>query len=797
MYDTNFENRLLAIRDNPLISNLDEHIKFVADRIRQNESSAKKIISVIYELSKEDKGIKLGDTVEYHVLKHKEDNRVTIFFTNPIEQRFFDLSVYEEKFKGVIIQNKDSKELIYVDIYDRVRNDNISTNLTISRKFMKGIVTPTNYYHSHRGINDYCFGNITDGLLDSMKFSFTQTMNNLIEGLRSINFDDTIANSIQETNELCFFGNHFRESMDNLNLRNTIDRKIGRNHATKLAEISFYQNLKDVSDVLHSYHKECYCYYCTCIHLIEMDRSRISTDELSRIVVDKKSFEKILNIPDNEKEVILKRIDEIKNKDFVASYIELDTELNDGDDSVSNYIDDNLSDLLDSLAERYDNEISECNDLSKQIDELQGDTNKLYELWKNKQRILDNKPTISRVSTIDFLLGDSQDRNQDGVEQTEYTAKDYEIAKEEINIIRSNIRDTDSKLEELRSNYENSNGHSLHMWIDGDYSDSDVYESHSDEVYEMASDWLEDRESDTDMCNFGNSYRNDFSNYDSLKDMIISTLPSRYDEYEHLIIKSNGLITPKLWRDKMQDDNSLAIDNLGELYIKQHGGVDMNKIRTSISTFVGCGTLGSNIAYTMSRLGYRVFSLIDYDSVTLHNLPNQFFKHHQQSFYKVRALRDNLLEVLPQSTLPLIFTFENRFEDYREYNGDIPTLLNNHTDVFFLVTDNLESRYNVVRWIKELTNETAINYLVIDCRMNDLNTYVTYAYYINDIVCYNNHLRTILDKDGELIQLEDENVCGLQSSILVAQRCSLSVIDILNKHHKNESIPFLTTNEFD
>ncbi len=123
-------------------------------------------------------------------------------------------------------------------------------------------------------------------------------------------------------------------------------------------------------------------------------------------------------------------------------------------------------------------------------------------------------------------------------------------------------------------------------------------------------------------------------------------------------------------------------------------------------------------------------------------------------------------------------------------------MLNNHTDVFFLVTDSLESRYNGVRFIKELANNTVTNYLVIDCRMNDLNTYVIYAYYIGDSDSYDNHLRTMIDKDGELIKLEEENVCGLQSSILVAQACSLSVIDILNKYHSGDRIPFLTTNEF-
>lgn len=794
MYDTNFESKLLAIRENERISNLDQHIKFVADKIKQNESSAKKIISTIYELSKEDKGIKFGNVIEYHVLKHKEDNRLTIYFTNPIEQRFFDLSVYEEKFKGVIIQNKDSKELIYVDIFDRERASGTSTHLTINRKFMKGIVTPTDYYHSHRGTNDYCFGNITDGLLDSMTFSFTQTINSLIEGLRNVNFDDTIANDIQATNELCFFGNNFNGSMDNLNLRNTIDRIIGRNYATKLGEIGFFNNLKAVSAELHSYHKDCYCYYCTSIHLIEMDRSRISTDELSRIVVDKKSFEKILDVPDNEKEHILKRIDEIKNKDFSNSII-LDTELN-NDDSVGDYVDNNLSDLLDSLTERYDEELQDVNYISKQIDDLQKESNKLYEVWKHKQRIIDDKPTVSRVSTIEFLLGDTQDRSQDGVEKTEYSEEDCATAKNEIEIIRSNIRATESKLEDLRHDYESHSGHALQSWIDGDYSDSDTYEYYSDEIYDMAQDWINDRESDTDNCNFQNCYRNDIVQYDNLKDMIISTLPSRYDSYEHLVIKANGLITPELWINKIQADNSLAIDNLGELYIKQHGGVDMDKIRRTISVFVGCGTLGSNIAYTMSRLGYRVFSLIDYDTVTLHNIPNQFFKHTQEGLHKVRALRDNLLEILPQSTLPLVFNFENKIEDYRQYNGDIPTMLNHHTDVFFLVTDNLESRHNGVRFIRNLSNDTAINYLVIDCRMNDLNTYVIYAYYINERECYDNHLRTILDKDGELIKLEDENVCGLQSSILVAQSCSLAVINILNKHHSGDKIPFLTTNEF-
>ena len=63
-------------------------------------------------------------------------------------------------------------------------------------------------------------------------------------------------------------------------------------------------------------------------------------------------------------------------------------------------------------------------------------------------------------------------------------------------------------------------------------------------------------------------------------------------------------------------------------------------------------------------------------------------------------------------------------------------------------------------------------------------------------VNFTKHLATMLDTDGELIKLEDENVCGLQSSILVAQKVSLTVIDVIQKYLNGEQIPYLTTNLF-
>ena len=60
-------------------------------------------------------------------------------------------------------------------------------------------------------------------------------------------------------------------------------------------------------------------------------------------------------------------------------------------------------------------------------------------------------------------------------------------------------------------------------------------------------------------------------------------------------------------------------------YQRQTGIIDIEKFRDNEITIVGCGANGSFIGISLAKMGLTKFKLYDFDSVEIHNLPNQFF----------------------------------------------------------------------------------------------------------------------------------------------------------------------------
>ena len=63
---------------------------------------------------------------------------------------------------------------------------------------------------------------------------------------------------------------------------------------------------------------------------------------------------------------------------------------------------------------------------------------------------------------------------------------------------------------------------------------------------------------------------------------------------------------------------------------------------------VGCGSIGSNVAEQLVRMGVEKFHLWDFDKVESHNIANQMFFHHQIGMSKVDAVEEIMLDINPQ-----------------------------------------------------------------------------------------------------------------------------------------------------
>ena len=81
--------------------------------------------------------------------------------------------------------------------------------------------------------------------------------------------------------------------------------------------------------------------------------------------------------------------------------------------------------------------------------------------------------------------------------------------------------------------------------------------------------------------------------------------------------------------------------------IKKLGEAKLAKIEKAKIGIAGAGGLGSNCAACLVRVGFKHFTLVDFDRVDPSNLDRQFYFTDQVGMKKVEALRANLLRINP------------------------------------------------------------------------------------------------------------------------------------------------------
>lgn len=79
----------------------------------------------------------------------------------------------------------------------------------------------------------------------------------------------------------------------------------------------------------------------------------------------------------------------------------------------------------------------------------------------------------------------------------------------------------------------------------------------------------------------------------------------------------------------------------------RHGKDLQEKLSATTVALCGLGGLGSNIAFSIARLGIGKLILIDYDRVDMSNLHRQQYRVDQIDVYKTEALKENLADITP------------------------------------------------------------------------------------------------------------------------------------------------------
>jgi sulfur carrier protein ThiS adenylyltransferase len=88
--------------------------------------------------------------------------------------------------------------------------------------------------------------------------------------------------------------------------------------------------------------------------------------------------------------------------------------------------------------------------------------------------------------------------------------------------------------------------------------------------------------------------------------------------------------------------------------IKKLGENRLAKIEKARIGIAGAGGLGSNCAACLVRVGFRNFTIADFDVIDPSNLDRQFYFEDQVGMKKVEALRTNLLRINSQLELRML-----------------------------------------------------------------------------------------------------------------------------------------------
>jgi len=136
-----------------------------------------------------------------------------------------------------------------------------------------------------------------------------------------------------------------------------------------------------------------------------------------------------------------------------------------------------------------------------------------------------------------------------------------------------------------------------------------------------------------------------------------------------------------------------------ELFKRQTGIIDPGRLSFTICV-AGAGSVGSWAALGLTKLGCRRVTVVDFDSVELHNVASQFYSKAQIGESKVSALKQNIELIASEEIRPE--------QDRAEYGLGMK-----YAEVVVLATDSLSSRSKI---FERIDDEGEWKYL-IDIRM--------------------------------------------------------------------------------
>jgi hypothetical protein len=186
----------------------------------------------------------------------------------------------------------------------------------------------------------------------------------------------------------------------------------------------------------------------------------------------------------------------------------------------------------------------------------------------------------------------------------------------------------------------------------------------------------------------------------------------------------------------------------------------------------GCGTVGSNAANEITRLGVSNIQLFDFDEVEPHNLPSQRFDMRHLGMNKAVAVRDQLVHLTNNGGAG-VKVYETKVEGPVMVQG-----------VAVLAVDTMESRRVIFE--KVLRPQPAVD-LVLDFRMK-ANLLQCYAFHPKD-----DRYESTLFSDEDA----DPGPCGGRTVSYTGALAGCLAANYMRKHLSGDDVPFFTGIDLD
>jgi len=342
-----------------------------------------KFIGILKKIKQEYYSFSVPEAIRLSIAEFDEGSIAFVFYNN-VRHRLWDLTREREKFRGVLIEQPSAMEFVQV-LFDKAYSQpEIYTKLVRGASMISEVDNnTTSFYNIHRGNDMQCHGGLAESFFDNCKFSIELGLNMLIEGLATTNYDSPYASHPEELIKMFYLESNTTDPReDRMILEHEVNKQL-----PKISDIvnDVTKGLKSKSNKLHSYNADCYCYYCTTIHLMTFNKDNIRYDIHSKAIISRKDFTELFDgyLTGYEKKSLLYAIDKMKKYNDIeeVKYTVINAS------NLEDFVENNFDEIIDKFIEYNE---SDYDELKEMIDER-----------KELNQKLDNKAqTILSYSTI-------------------------------------------------------------------------------------------------------------------------------------------------------------------------------------------------------------------------------------------------------------------------------------------------------------------------------------------------------------------------------------------------------------